>query len=170
MGRLVSNSFRPALPISTSSALSPPKAPPLPNPLEYVSSIGAHGFADTRGAFVGDGSAGEYPRLLPGENERRPSTGGGESVRLVSGDWSWYGAKSILWNNSRSGQRTIAAISRRESQCLWCLVLLVNYGPLTRHRAHDSHSNSSQRAGKSQENARQYSQQMYHFDFLYVCP
>ena len=35
---------------------------------------------------MGDWGGGERMR---GERERRPSKGGGERARLVSGDWSW---------------------------------------------------------------------------------
>jgi hypothetical protein len=42
------------------------------------------------GEGIGDRDIGEN------EPERRPPSGGGERVLTVSGDWSWYGAKSML--------------------------------------------------------------------------
>lgn len=36
----------------------------------------------------GKTAAGEVVRLV-GEKERRGPSGGGENVRVVSGDWSW---------------------------------------------------------------------------------
>jgi hypothetical protein len=83
MGRLVSNSFNLPLPLSISPP-NPPLPPPFPNALAELSSIGAQGFTGGLGAFVGEGRAGE--RAPPGEKDRRPSMGGGERARFVSGD------------------------------------------------------------------------------------
>lgn len=80
MGRLVSNSFNRPLPFSTSS-LPDISTPLLPKALAEL-SIGAHGFEE--GVLTGDWRGGD---LTLGENERLPS-GGGESARFVSGDWS----------------------------------------------------------------------------------
>lgn len=90
MGSEVSNSFNlPSL---------PPSISPEPNACVLLTGrgagvgVGAQGFEDGAGGLRGD-AIGE--RML-GEKERRPSVGGGDRARWVSGDASWYGAKSML--------------------------------------------------------------------------
>lgn len=82
MGKLVSNSFKRPLPLSTSMEL--PKAR-----LERSPAGGPHGL-EARGWLDGGGDRGGEKEVL------RREVGGGESVRSTSGDVSWYGAKSMV--------------------------------------------------------------------------
>lgn len=88
MGKLVSNSFSLPRPLSTSRAAVLVFPKPCGETVSSIDARGAHGLAVARGPLVGEGSAGENERRV-GEKERRPSMGGGERARLVSGDWSW---------------------------------------------------------------------------------
>jgi hypothetical protein len=54
--------------------------------------LDSQGLEDGCGAWRGDRGGGDR---TPGEKDRLPSMGGGESALFVSGDWAWYGAKSM---------------------------------------------------------------------------
>lgn len=82
MGKLVSNSFSlPTLPLSISAA----PEPSLPNAGREEAA--AHGFAEW--FMVGEARGGGEVILGEKEEERRPSMGGGERARWVSGEVSW---------------------------------------------------------------------------------